>query len=128
MTDRPAFLDQDFAVVPAVADVNQQVAGEFSHDLSAVGIYYAMLAASPYPNAAAELKVYISDLEQRLKDAEEVISKQQDALSPLADVFNDNGDMTVDIPHVGSDDCIKAYFAKRTAAKWMEKSNEDADR
>lgn len=43
-----------------------------------------------------------------------VTEKMIEALKPLADaVFNDNGDMTVQLPAITSEDCIKAYFAVR---------------
>lgn len=46
-----------------------------------------------------------------------VTEKMIEALKPLADaVFNDNGDMTVQLPAITSEDCIKAYFAVRELA------------
>jgi hypothetical protein len=47
-------------------------------------------------------------------DVELAMKKAAEALRPLADaVFNDNGDMTVSIPLLSSEDCIQGYFASK---------------
>ena len=63
----------------------------------------------------------IAMLEKRLADAERVISKQRDALQPLSDaVFNDNGDITVNLSMPTGEEFIAAYFADRAARAYME--------
>lgn len=49
---------------------------------------------------------------------EQKIEKLRKALQPFADaVFNDNGDMTVDLSALNSENCIQAYFAMRKTAE-----------
>ena len=63
----------------------------------------------------------IAMLEKRLATAERVISKQRDALHPLSDaVFNDNGDITVNLSMPTGEEFIAAYFAVRAARAYME--------
>jgi hypothetical protein len=45
------------------------------------------------------------------------LEQAERALKPLADaVFNDNGDMTVNLPSPTSEECIAAYFVERRIA------------
>lgn len=73
--------------------------------------------------AKAAAGIRIAELEKRLADAERVISKQRDALQPLYDaVFNDNGDITVNLSMPTGEEFIAAYFADRAARAYMEKA------
>lgn len=54
------------------------------------------------------------------------IQSAKEALKILSDaVFNDNGDMTVSVPLVSSEDCIKAYFASKALSTLTNTSGDD---
>lgn len=84
-----------------------------------VGTMLERTLAAEVSAKAAEAR--IAELEKKLADAERVISKQRDALQPLFDsVFNDNGDITVNLSMPSGEEFIAAYFADRAARAYME--------
>lgn len=53
---------------------------------------------------------------RELAELRKLVSECSDALSPFADaVFNDNGDMTVNLGSATGDDYVRAYFTDRRA-------------
>lgn len=54
------------------------------------------------------------DVKTSIETSPAALKKVRDSLRPLADaVYNDNGDMTVSIPVITSEECIAAYFARK---------------
>lgn len=69
-------------------------------------------ALTPAPDRTSE--------NERLRKALESAGK---ALLPMADaVFNDNGDMTVQMPTPTYDECISAYFAEKRITAALERT------
>ncbi|TAA54062.1 hypothetical protein [Shinella sp. JR1-6] len=55
-------------------------------------------------------------MEREIAELREALAEASDAISAFADsVFNDNGDMTVNLGLATGDDYIRAYFADRRA-------------
>lgn len=65
-----------------------------------------------------EVVSWVKDYQERLAAAEAERDAMRKALKPFADaVFNDNGDMTVNLAAPTSEDFIAAYFCRRAALK-----------
>lgn len=74
---------------------------------------------SVFCSVVAEAVVNLAAENERLRTA---LEKAMSALTPLSDaVFNDNGDMTVSVPHLSYEQCVAAYFAAKAANAALER-------
>jgi hypothetical protein len=92
-------------------------------------VWKELLARAQTAEALAETNQFWAEkehaegvrLSERLKEAETIIEQQRKALKPLAaSVFNDNGDMGVNLYTPDAETFVAAYFAERAAAQFME--------
>jgi hypothetical protein len=59
--------------------------------------------------------------EQRERELVKHLERAIEALEPMSDaVFNDNGDITTNIPTIRADDCEQAYFVSHAASRFIE--------
>lgn len=66
-------------------------------------------------------------MEREIAELRKALTDASDAISAFADsVFNDNGDMTVNLGLATGDDYIRAYFADRRARALLSKDSADA--
>lgn len=70
----------------------------------------------------------VEAMEREIAELRKALTDASDAISAFADsVFNDNGDMTVNLGLATGDDYIRAYFADRRARALLSKESAEQD-
>lgn len=76
------------------------------------------------PPTCGDIAAVLDALEKaanRERELAKHLERAVEALEPLSDaVFNDNGDITTNIPTICADDCEQAYFVSRAARRFIE--------
>lgn len=95
-------------------DVNDRGAQRVPDDILAKWTMYDPESCEAFGRLSSALAAAAPQKEPPLGNVRAALAAAADALRPMADaVFNDNGDMTVNLFTPTGEECIEAYFAEK---------------